>query len=229
MAPTSLREIQNLFSEMIETGEFESSGLNLIRATSTNDAVQRLEIYQKGYKIRMIESLRDDFEDIVFEIGDEKFKEIASKYLDANPSRFWSLAEVSLEFPSFLKTILPSLYKQACINLLELKARYAKGIEELSLVSLEDVKSGKPFRIVRNPTLQIFIDSEFRLITYRTRKSIFSSELTSQGMLLIELTQKPSDPDELTSRLEGLGCDLNQMAQLLSDWIRDEILYCEHF
>jgi len=51
----------------------------------------RLEIYANAYRLRLIEALADTFPALHTLIGDERFFQLASDYIDDNPSQHFSL------------------------------------------------------------------------------------------------------------------------------------------
>lgn len=62
----------------------------------------RLKIYFDGYRLRLIEALTDDFEKLKIIMGEERFDKLAREYIDAQPSRFFSLRDFGGNFPEFL-------------------------------------------------------------------------------------------------------------------------------
>lgn len=75
---------------------------DLIVADTHINTDTRLKIYFNGYRLRLIETLADDFEKLKIIMGDERFDELAEQYIDAQPSRFFSLRDFGGAFPQFL-------------------------------------------------------------------------------------------------------------------------------
>lgn len=76
---------------------------------------ERLEVYRSGVSARFKNSLIEDFPLVLNALnkknsttGDMGFQILAKKYIEAFPSHYQSLAEVSLNFPEFLKKEDPS-------------------------------------------------------------------------------------------------------------------------
>lgn len=63
-----------------------------------------LNIYTRGYKARLIESLGQTFEATWWVLGDEDFFMLAEKFVVHNPSKSFDLSDYGIDFPTFLKT-----------------------------------------------------------------------------------------------------------------------------
>lgn len=61
-----------------------------------------LRIYQNAYRIRIEESLREDFEQTESAIGDKAFQLEIDSFLSSPPSRYWNLSELSVAFSQYL-------------------------------------------------------------------------------------------------------------------------------
>ena len=59
--------------------------------------------YQKAYRIRMENSLREDFPQTESFLGKEEFSEVIFTFLNKISSKTWTLSEFSQEFVNFLK------------------------------------------------------------------------------------------------------------------------------
>lgn len=95
-----LREIQNSFRRGIMQGEDQI--LSLICGTESLKPELRLEIYANAYRSRLEEALACDYERLRILLGDEAFHDLCLAYIDAHPSRFFSLRWFGGQFPVFL-------------------------------------------------------------------------------------------------------------------------------
>lgn len=68
---------------------------------------ERLDIYGNGYRYRLVEVLGFDYAILQKYIGDEKFAEMGFAYIDAYPSKFYSVAEFGKYLPKFLAECKP--------------------------------------------------------------------------------------------------------------------------
>ncbi len=62
----------------------------------------RLRIYYDGYRLRLIDTLAEDFPKLKSFMGDDRFEALAREYIDKYPSRFFTLRHFGKRFPQFL-------------------------------------------------------------------------------------------------------------------------------
>ena len=70
-------------------------------------SVERLQIYANAYYARLVECLREEFPSLVQALGDETFGGFVVSYLQAYPSRSYTLNELGCDFPKFLEQTCP--------------------------------------------------------------------------------------------------------------------------
>lgn len=110
-----LRQQQDLFlkslleSKGLELGPFQEM-LSFIRPQKGIDNAQRLKVYQRSYRNRIIKLLKEDYYVWTCLMGDEAAEDILGDYLDQHPSKEFSLAEIGCHFPQYIKEN-PSKYK----------------------------------------------------------------------------------------------------------------------
>jgi len=63
----------------------------------------RLEVYRYAYFARILESLEDDFAEVVKKAGKRKFSDWCRAYLKKTKPRFQCLGEVSRDLPAFIQ------------------------------------------------------------------------------------------------------------------------------
>lgn len=63
---------------------------------------ERLEIYNRQYWFRVMSALTEDFPALEAVVGPEKFEELARSYLDAHPSRSFTLRSLGSRLPVWL-------------------------------------------------------------------------------------------------------------------------------
>ena len=105
-------------------------GVRLARdryALDTDDAVkgsnrlsahERLEIYARGYVLRLLECLRAEFPILLALVGDQVFEMFASSYVWTKPSRSPSLYDLGAGFAAFLEATRPASAKPGSIEAL---------------------------------------------------------------------------------------------------------------
>ena len=99
-----------LFGEPSDTGSLASiSAEEIITRSSQLSSHERLQIYQSAYFARLEECLREEFPILARLLGEETFPEMAREYLQHNPSRSYTLAQLGANFPRFLEETRPPM------------------------------------------------------------------------------------------------------------------------
>jgi len=70
-------------------------------------AAERIAIYQQGYMLRLQECMQADFIAVRRVAGEARFAELVRAYLEAHPSRHWSLNPLGHAFARFLAREAP--------------------------------------------------------------------------------------------------------------------------
>ena len=78
-----------------------------IRSHPGATAAQRLEIYAEAYRLRLAEVLANHFPALAKYLGETGFDELAVKFIDANPSRRFSVRWYGDRLDNFLRTTPP--------------------------------------------------------------------------------------------------------------------------
>lgn len=66
-------------------------------------AFERLEIYNRMYWFRVLDSLYEDCPGLRAVIGDRKFTQLAEAFLQKYPSHYWTLRDLPQRLPKFLR------------------------------------------------------------------------------------------------------------------------------
>ena len=66
------------------------------------DPQTRLSVYTFAYRARLQEVLANDYPALLMAIGDEQFNQLAEDYIDAHPSRYYSLRDFGRHLPGFV-------------------------------------------------------------------------------------------------------------------------------
>jgi hypothetical protein len=75
-----------------------------VRGNGRLPAADLLEVYRRGYGLRLVEALGSDFPGLRQLLGEEEFASVAQGYLAAHPSRHPSLRWLGSGLPDFLTT-----------------------------------------------------------------------------------------------------------------------------
>lgn len=70
-------------------------------------AEQRLEVYAEAYRLRLLEALETDYVALRAYLGDDDFQTLGTAYIDARPSRHYSLRYFGQNLAPFLRETLP--------------------------------------------------------------------------------------------------------------------------
>lgn len=82
---------------------------------------QGLAIYHNAYRARLLEALRGDYPAVHGWLGDEEFDALALAYIDAHPSRHFSLRWLGAELASFIQGYLVAEQAQPLSELARLE------------------------------------------------------------------------------------------------------------
>jgi hypothetical protein len=117
---TDLGVLQRWMLSAVTTPGGVREGVRLARdryALDTTDAVkgsnrlsahERLEIYARGYVLRLLECLRAEFPILLALVGDQVFEMFASSYVWTKPSQSPSLYDLGAGFAAFLEATRPA-------------------------------------------------------------------------------------------------------------------------
>lgn len=109
MNTPSLKDIQQSFQSILLT---PSNHVPEWIISDQLSAADRLAIYAEGYRLRLCETLINDFPAIAFLMGDDIFKQWCLAYINAHPSTHFSLRYFGKHFSAFLETRNEPLYSQ---------------------------------------------------------------------------------------------------------------------
>jgi hypothetical protein len=104
----SLREIQERFLAELRKGPEEgddalpASGVFL--EPPTESAAARWRIYREGYRLRLVESIRNDYEALARIVGPEPFRALIERYLEAHPPASHDIGRAGDRLAAFLDT-----------------------------------------------------------------------------------------------------------------------------
>lgn len=231
----SFYEIQTALQDAITNRIFPDCLADTILEKPPISIDRRLEIYQDAYEIRMVESLREDFPAVAEALvkdslgfkGDDPFETMALEYLKEYPSKYYNLAEVSQNFPEFIKTKSVLLFELAVQDWLKMLSSYAPEPKSDSIVSAEAIQQGEAFLLKKHPaTFAVTTDHHYYL-SYRYLWDSYVYEISLQEAGLIEFMKSAKTLEEFSSRCFEMNFDELKMSELLAHWMNREIIYCE--
>src|SRR5262245_11063565 len=86
---------------------------DVVTASATQSAAERLAIYQRSYQARLLECLRAVFPAVRHALGPELFERFAIDYLVYDPPAGYTLARVAAGFPAYLAATRPDAARPA--------------------------------------------------------------------------------------------------------------------
>lgn len=95
-----LKELQAAFKHNLLSGDPAFAAQVMGSETLPNEL--RLAIYQNAYRARLVEALATDYEQLHKLLGDEAFTALAHAYIQAHPSRHFSLRWFGRLLPDYL-------------------------------------------------------------------------------------------------------------------------------
>lgn len=104
MTKKSLLELQSNLSQAIQHGLHAPLPLSELHIKNQPplSCKERLFIYQNAYRLRIIDSIVEDYPQVSDFLGENEFEHLVSSFIRKTPSRSWSLGEYSKEFLEFL-------------------------------------------------------------------------------------------------------------------------------
>jgi hypothetical protein len=88
-------------------GRIDADPEQVVRSTPGFSAAERLEMYRRGYRARLVESMRAHHPALRHALGDELFDEFALDYLAAHPPRSYTLLDLGSGFADHLAATRP--------------------------------------------------------------------------------------------------------------------------
>jgi hypothetical protein len=70
-------------------------------------ALERLEVYRDQFWVRHLLSLQDDYPTLVWALGRDTFRRLATEYLQACPPRTWNLQKLGADLPHYVASRAP--------------------------------------------------------------------------------------------------------------------------
>jgi hypothetical protein len=79
----------------------------VLRSSARLTARERLDLYRRSYRVRLLEAMRTSYPGLRHLLGHDLFDEFALDYLDAHPSRSYTLLRLGEGFPGHLDATRP--------------------------------------------------------------------------------------------------------------------------
>jgi hypothetical protein len=132
MGGESLSRTQAWLQAAIQEPTRETGVCDVITVSSTLGPEERLAIYQRGYRARLLECMRTHYPVLCHVLGRDLFNAFAVEYLRANPSRSRTLGELGARFADHLDATRPDRHaREEWIDLMVDIARFERAFTEV--------------------------------------------------------------------------------------------------
>ena len=149
--------------------EFPAERLaDLVRPSHSLTSAERVEIYHGMYLLRMVEALEADYPAVRHFLGHEAFEKLVADYVQAFPSRSYTLNRLGDHLPEFLEH---GANREGAAFLVDL-ARYELAVTEAFDEEQSDVLSPEDVRAIPPdawPAIRLRPVAAFRLLALRHR------------------------------------------------------------
>lgn len=138
----------------------------VVLPSRTLSPAERLSIYQSMYPLRMEEALASDYGALKHFLGDEAFFRLVCAYVQAHPSRSYTLNRLGDRFPEFVATASDLPRRDFCHDLARLEHAVAQVFDEEETPPLtEDAVAAVPPEAWE--TARLAPVAAFRLMAFR--------------------------------------------------------------
>ncbi|RMH21804.1 MAG: DUF2063 domain-containing protein [Acidobacteria bacterium] len=148
------------------TGE---EAARIIEPSPQLSPAQRLAIYQRGYYLRLLKCMEEQFPALRHALGDELFRDFARQYLEARPPERYTLYDLGRRFPAYLEETRPDAEKavgdrEPWIDFMVDLARFER---RLFVMFDAPGNEGKPFATAADADGRLRLQPCFALGEYR--------------------------------------------------------------
>ncbi len=225
-----------------------------ITPAGTLTASQALDVYQTGYQVRLVDSLRETYSAVAHCVGGESFKSLALEFIEKNPSRFYNLSHYGEGFGKFLRAhdnlkSFPFLGELAEFEW-EFCHLFHAALEQCGEVDLAKTSSGKDFKIQFVPHLRVFRydygiinlwhgythssddlpawKTPQNLILYRSGMDLRLREINLSEYFLLHFLMQSESLNGAFERLDGLGLKLTEsrVSEIFSFLMAEGLIKC---
>src|SRR5271165_3681360 len=104
MPKDTLADLQQAFQAYVHEPARLAGIVDGVRSDVRVSAEQRLAIYERAYRLRLLEALHTDYPGLHALAGDDEFDAIGRAFIDVQPSRFYNLRWYGGDLPGFLRS-----------------------------------------------------------------------------------------------------------------------------
>jgi hypothetical protein len=244
----NLRSLQKQFKSVVQHALNPSGQVRWVRNTPPVPTLERISVYRNAYRIRLVESMEEDFPEVLQILGQSEFEKLTFAYLDRYPSRYWTLARVGENFARFIRSStwveqFPYLADLAKFEWLHIECSRAllSPPADFSHFSKIPIQEQMGMSLVLGRTVRFFsapwdiphliesgqpVFQSVRTVIYQSKSSIHHQILSRGEWNFLRKIQRTQTIESLLNSLSD--SDTLRFSQWLADWTREGIIsgYC---
>jgi hypothetical protein len=166
-----LLELQKEFLAGLETGSEPQS----LRAGS------RFHVYSRAYKIRLKESIEEDFPETLSQMPEKE--KVLDKFIRSHRSSFWTLAEYSKKFPEFCSQFYPRDSKLIYTAKLEYAKCLASSIGDPDVPPPMSIEG--EIVVVLNPSIQVVSEGDRHALVYFAKGDLVEEVVKKEEVIIL--------------------------------------------
>jgi len=223
----TLFDLQKKISRQLKENSLSDEFVGLIQEKPPLSIKDRFEIYRYGYRLRMVQAIREDFPLLEEKIGENGLQDLIWDFVRLHPSTYASLSEVSQGFPLFLRSFSEEFYELASRDWIEILSYQCQKICSSNLATLQEIAEGVAFGLRKNPNLQVFKARDKVYVAVQWNHEIEARDFSFDEFALIENMTIIRTMDEVSCFMAQSNLNAQQMQSHLVDWIKSGIVLCE--
>lgn len=160
-----LSELQSLFKRNILAPEADPQHLAYLKPAGKLSLEQAFQIYHRTYVARLTEALRTTYPAVAWVLGDNFFNELCRKYIEAQPSVAYNLADYGEAFSGFIQETstakgIPFLPDLAKFEWIHKEVQHAATPEPLPVETIQELLNSDDVKMHMIDAMEIF-ESEY--------------------------------------------------------------------
>lgn len=187
MSTKTLADLQLALQDFLLDKTVDASALTL--ETSNFSQQERLQIYHAAYRLRLIDTLRNDYPAVEAYIGDDEFIALTREFIAEHPSHHPSLRWLGEKLPNFLRRHAHWKEHIEVIELAEFEWRQVMAFDaaDTPLANIDELRTLSPeqwmtLRLELHPSLQL-IDC------YSNAPTLWNALTKNKTTISVELSQ----------------------------------------
>ena len=187
MSHKTLAELQLALQDFLLVKQVDASELTL--ETPNFSKQERLQIYHEAYRLRLIDTLRNDYPALETYVGDDEFIALAIEFIAEYPSHHPSLRWLGEKLPDFLRNHVHWKEHIEVIELAEFEWRQVMAFDaaDISLATIDELRTLPSEQWM---TLKLELHPSLQLIhCYSNAPTLWDALTKNKTTISVELSQ----------------------------------------